>query len=302
MEENKDKVVKTRQGSGYLRQMYSTARNTATTNASNFRTTTFLVNFIPVDKIDASELQVRVHFDDAEIAALAKSIKEHGVLQPVLVVQNGDRYKVIAGERRLRASKLAGLERIPARVITSEDKAVHEIALRENLDRVDLHPIEEGEGYVSLLDAKAYSSHEMIAVAFGKKKSRITECIGYTKLPQETKDKLLQCGIKQRAVLRKLLNTPPEQHMEIINQVVQAGDDADSLFFGNPEAQTSAQAAPAEKKTAVPRENKPFEYSLNKKGISVPGFRWKVGEGPDRLKDYIEKLQKLLDEAKSFNL
>lgn len=298
--ESKEKNVKTRQGSGYLRQMYSTARNTATTNASNFRTTTFLVNFIPVDKIDASELQVRVHFDDAEIAGLAKSIKEHGVLQPVLVVQNGDRYKVIAGERRLRASKLAGLERIPARVITSEDKAVHEIALRENLDRVDLHPIEEGEGYVSLLEAKAYSSHEMIAVAFGKKKSRITETIGYTKLPKETKDKLLQCGIKQRAVMRKLLDSPPELHAEIIAQVVKAGDDADTLFLNGAPAQATATAAPAEKKTAAPREEKPFAYSVSKKGVAVPGFRWKVGEGPERLKDYVEKLYKLLSEAESF--
>ena len=104
--------------------------------------------------MDASELQVRVHFDDAEITALSHSIKEHGVLQPILVVQDGDRYKVIAGERRLRASKLAGIERIPARVLSTDDKATHEIALRENLDRVDLHPLEEGEGYVSLLEAQ----------------------------------------------------------------------------------------------------------------------------------------------------
>ena len=109
---------------------------------------------------------MRTHFDDAEIEALAHSVKEHGVLQPILVVQDGDRYKVIAGERRLRASKLAGLERIPARVINSTDKAIHEIALRENLDRVDLHPIEEGEGYVSLLDAASYTSHDGIAKAF----------------------------------------------------------------------------------------------------------------------------------------
>src|SRR5206468_2787937 len=150
--------------------------------------TTFLVNFIPVDKVDASELQVRTHFDDAEISALSESVKQHGVLQPILVVQDGDRYKVIAGERRLRASKLAGLDRIPARVLSTNDKATHEIALRENLDRVDLHPIEEGEGYVSLLEAQAYTSHDAIAKAFGKPKSRITECIGFTRLSQASKE------------------------------------------------------------------------------------------------------------------
>ena len=147
-----DEKIKTRQGSGYLKQLYSTARTTAGVTHSHLKNlTTFLVNFIPVDKVDPSELQVRVHFDDSEVEALSHSVKEHGVLQPILVVQDGDRYKVIAGERRLRASKLAGLDRIPARVLSTNDKATHEIALRENLDRVDLHPIEEGEGYLSLL-------------------------------------------------------------------------------------------------------------------------------------------------------
>src|SRR6476619_5872081 len=127
-EENKKETtanarIKTREGSGYLKQLYSTARTTAGSTHSHLKNlTTFLVNFIPVDKVDASELQVRVHFDDSEIAALAHSVKEHGVLQPILVVQDGDRYKVIAGERSLRAAKLAGLDRITARVLSTTDQ------------------------------------------------------------------------------------------------------------------------------------------------------------------------------------
>src|SRR3954471_2556660 len=224
MEENKKEEVaspkiKTRQGSGYLKQLYSTARTTAGSTHSHLKNlTTFLVNFVPVEKVDASELQVRVHFDDSEITALAHSIKEHGVLQPILVVQDGDRYKVIAGERRLRAAKLAGMERIPARVLSTNDKATHEIALRENLDRVDLHPLEEGEGYLSLLEAQAYTSHEAIAKGFGKPKSRITECIGFTRLPEATKQDLLRRGIKNRSLLRHLLSVPPEQHAEMIRE------------------------------------------------------------------------------------
>src|ERR1043165_9819849 len=89
--EEKSGKIKTREGSGYLKQLYSTARTTAGTTHSHLKNlTTFLVNFIPVDKVDASELQVRTHFDDAEITALSQSIKEHGVLQPILVVQDGD--------------------------------------------------------------------------------------------------------------------------------------------------------------------------------------------------------------------
>jgi ParB family chromosome partitioning protein len=210
-----DSKIKTRQGSGYLKQLYSTARTTAGSTHSHLKNlTTFLVNFVPVDKVDASELQVRTHFDDAEVQALSHSIKEHGVLQPILVVQDGDRYKVIAGERRLRATKLAGIDRIPARVLSTNDKATHEIALRENLDRVDLHPIEEGEGYVSLLEAQAYTSHESIAKAFGKPKSRITECIGFTRLPDETKQELMRRGVKNRSLLRQMLAVEPARHME----------------------------------------------------------------------------------------
>jgi ParB family transcriptional regulator, chromosome partitioning protein len=275
--------VKTRQGSGYLKQLYSTARTTAGSTHSNLKSlTTFLVNFVPIDKVDASELQVRVHFDDAEIQALSHSIKEHGILQPILVVQDGDRYKVIAGERRLRAAKLAGLDRIPARVLSTNDKATHEIALRENLDRVDLHPLEEGEGYVSLLEAGAYSSHDAIATAFGKPKSRITECIGFTKLPELTKEELLRLGVKSRALLRALLTTPVDQHSVMIAEAK-----------GKEDATNEAEGAKVKGAKAA-KEIKPFEFTADEKGFAVPSFKWKQAEGSERLQAYAEALKKLL--------
>jgi ParB/RepB/Spo0J family partition protein len=292
-EDSSSNKIKTRQGSGYLKQLYSTARSTAGNTHTNLKSlTTFLVNFVPTDKVDASELQVRVHFDDSEIEALSQSIKSHGVLQPILVVQDGDRYKVIAGERRLRAAKMAGLDRIPARVLSTDDKATHEIALRENLDRVDLHPIEEGEGYVSLLEAQAYTSHEGIAKAFGKPKSRITECIGFTKLPEQTKNELMTRGIKNRALLRDLLNSPVETHTL---KIAEAAGKEETLnpTAGATQGNTSpTEATPAEKKT---KEIKPFEYSLSNKGLSVPGFKWKAGEGTEKLQAYAETLKKLVE-------
>jgi len=298
-EEKKDDAnsrIKTRQGSGYLKQLYSTARTTAGTTHSNLKNlTTFLVNFIPTANVDASELQVRVHFDDSEISALSHSIKEHGVLQPILVVQDGDRYKVIAGERRLRAAKLAGIDRIPARVLSTNDKATHEIALRENLDRVDLHPLEEGEGYVSLLEAQAYTSHEAIAKAFGKPKSRITECIGFTRLPEVTKQELLRRGIKNRALLRQLLSLDPSTHLRVIEDV--SGKEE---LLADP-ALISAVSAPQTTDGALPpppkKEPKPFTYTMDAKGMNVPGFKWKAGEGRDKLESYVEALRKLLKEA-----
>lgn len=286
--------IKTRQGSGYLKQLYSTARNTAGTTHSHLKNlTTFLVNFVPVDKVDASELQVRVHFDDAEVQALSHSIKEHGVLQPILVVQDGDRYKVIAGERRLRASKLAGIERIPARVLSTNDKATHEIALRENLDRVDLHPLEEGEGYLSLLEAQLYTSHDTIAKAFGKPKSRITECIGFTRLPEETKAELLKRGVKNRALLRQLLALPVEKHLAMIDEASQR----EEILVDPAAAQSGADALPsAASSLKAKREPQPFDYELSEKKLSVPGFKWKVGEGNEKLEGYLVSLKKLVDQ------
>jgi ParB family chromosome partitioning protein len=243
-----------------------------------------------VDKVDASELQVRSHFDQTEIDGLAHSIKEHGVLQPILVVQDGDRYKVIAGERRLRATKQAGLDRIPARVLSTDDKATHEIALRENLDRVDLHPLEEGEGYVSLLEAQAYTSHDAIAKAFGKPKSRITECIGYTRLPETTKEELMRLGVKNRSLLRHLLSVPPEQHAEMIRDAATK----EEILALEQQAVASGEKVKSEPKPKA--EAKPFEWKTDDKGLAVPGFKWKAGEGNDKLQGYVSSLKKLVEE------
>ncbi len=285
--------IKTREGSGYLKQLYSTARVTAGSTHSNLKSlTTFLVNFVPVEKVDASELQVRTHFDDEEVAGLANSIKLHGVLQPILVVQDGDRYKVIAGERRLRASKIAGMDRIPARVLATDDKATHEIALRENLDRVDLHPIEEGEGYVSLLEAGAYSSHDSIAKAFMKPKSRITECIGFTKLPDETKVELMKRGLKNRALLRQMLSVESSKHFAMIDE---ASKKEEILLdaAGVPLEGEAAEKAKAEK---IVRDAKAFEFKMDDKGLSVPSFKWKASETHEKLSVYADHLRKLLEQ------
>lgn len=294
-----EKKIKTREGSGYLKQLYSTARSTASTTHSNLSRTTFMVNFVPVDKVDASELQVRSFFDDNEIKALAHSIKEHGVLQPILVVQNGDRYKVIAGERRLRATKLAGLDRIPARVMSSDDKTIHEVALRENLDRVDLHPIEEGEGYVALLESKAYTSHDAIAKAFLKPKSRITECIGFTKLPTESKALLIEKSIKQRSLLRKLINSPVEEHAALVDLCVAQEAKGE---FGIGGAKLAVKKVTSPTPATEKKEIKRFEFTCDKKGIQVPGFKWKAGEGNERLTDYIEAIGRMIKETKEQHL
>jgi ParB family chromosome partitioning protein len=286
--------IKTREGNPHLRQLFSTARTTANTTHSGLKNTTFLVNFIPTEKIDQSPMQVRTHFSEDEINVLAESIKEHGVLQPILVIQNGDRYQVIAGERRLRASRKAGIDRIPARVLSAADQQAQEINLRENLDRVDLHPIEEGEGYLTLLEQQFYTSHETIAKAFGKPKSRVTECISFTRLPETTKEELLKRGLKQRALMRKLLNVAPEHHMELIAAAT-GFEESGELPFKAPDAAMAATAdSTAATATLKPkREPKPFEWRLDKKGFNMPGFKWKAGEGKEKLQQFYEALKQI---------
>jgi ParB/RepB/Spo0J family partition protein len=293
-ETNENPKIKTREGSGYLKQLYSTARVTAGSTHSHLKNlTTFLVNFVPVDKVDASELQVRTHFDQKEVDALANSIKQHGVLQPILVVQDGDRYKVIAGERRLRASKQAGMDRIPARVLSTDDKATHEIALRENLDRVDLHPLEEGEGYVSLLEAGAYSSHDSIAKAFMKPKSRITECIGFTKLPETTKVELLKRGLKNRALLRQLLTTEDSsKHLAMIEEAATKEEVLLDPTTGAPLVGEAAVKAKAERAAKI---EKSFEWKFDDKALAVPSFKWKATDSNEKLTAYADSIRKLLE-------
>jgi ParB/RepB/Spo0J family partition protein len=284
--------IKTREGSGYLKQLYSTARVTAGSTHSGLKNlTTFMINFVPVEKVDASELQVRTHFEDSEIEGLANSIKMHGVLQPILVVQDGDRYKVVAGERRLRASKLAGMDRIPARVLATDDKATHEIALRENLDRVDLHPIEEGEGYVSLLEAGSYTSHDTIAKAFMKPKSRITECIGFTKLPDATKRELMKRGLKNRALLRQMLNVEESKHLAMIEE---AASKEEVLLDANgaPLSPEAVAKVKAERSAIAPKF---FEFKFDDKGLAVPGFKWKTTDSNEKLSTYATSLRALLE-------
>lgn len=267
---------------GYLKQLYSTAKTTVHTTHSHFRSlTTFLVNFIPVDKVDVAEVQVRVHFDDNEIQSLADSIRKHGVLTPILVVQASDRYKVIAGERRLRASKAAGLERIPARVLTSADDTLQEIALRENLDRVDLHPIEEGEGYLNLLESGIYTSHESLSKGFGKPKSRITECIGFTRLPQKTQETLFTHGLRNRALLRKLLRLPENQHVAFLQREI---------------ARENGEITNPSRRASKTKLQTHHWSGSGAQQLRVTSFRWNESEGLEPLQKYAQSLRSLLQE------
>lgn len=143
------------------------------------------VSFVRLSLVDPKGDQPRKYFDKAALEELAGSIKEHGLLQPILVREYGDgRYQIIAGERRFRASKLAGLEEIPAIILDRDDKAVAQLALIENLQREDLNPLEEAMAYRSLADMYGMTQEEL-SERVGKSRSAVANAMRLLDLPDE---------------------------------------------------------------------------------------------------------------------
>ena len=161
--------------------------------------------YIPVNQLEPFKNQSRRDFNQEDIEKLAESIKEYGVRQPLTIIKNDEsKYEVISGERRLRASKLAGLSKVPC-IILKEHNNADAIALIENIHRKDLHPVELGITYSSLLTKNIFINQEQLAQAISVPKSTISECIKYAKLPQEIIDKLISNNIVSRDKLRNLV-------------------------------------------------------------------------------------------------
>ena len=140
---------------------------------------------INIDLIDPNPFQPRKFFDDDELVELAETIEKHGLIQPIAVRKVGDRYQIISGERRTRASKLANCRTIKAQVYDNlDDKTMSEWALIENIQRVDLNPIEVAQSYQQLIDNHNYT-HEDLAKTVGKSRSAITNALRLLKLPNQ---------------------------------------------------------------------------------------------------------------------
>lgn len=153
--------------------------------------------------------QPRKSFDETQLSELSDSIKQNGVLQPILVRKKGDKYEIVAGERRYQASKLAGLKEIPAIVREIDDAEVFQLALIENLQRSDLTPIEEARGYRQLLDTKGLTQ-EGLAKILSKSRSAIANTLRLMDLPQEVQD-MMEEGQITAGHARAILAVPSEE-------------------------------------------------------------------------------------------
>ena len=160
---------------------------------------------INLSELRANPYQPRKNFDEEALNELASSIKEHGVFQPIIVKKSIKGYEIIAGERRYRASKLAGLETIPAIVKDFSDEEMMQIALLENLQRENLTSIEEAKAYKSIIESMNITQDEL-AKKVGKSRSHVTNILGLLKLPASVQDMVLynKLSMGHARVLSKL--------------------------------------------------------------------------------------------------
>lgn len=181
------------------------------------------VKKIPINLIRPNTYQPRRIFSHDGIIELSQSIKEYGVLQPISVRKNGtSNFELIAGERRLRASQLAGLTEIPAIIIDITDTESAVMALIENLQREDLNFIEEAEGYNNLIKDHNFTQEEL-ALRIGKKQSTIANKLRILKLTDDVKERIIKEGLTERHA-RAMLKLPSEElQNKVIDQILKSG-------------------------------------------------------------------------------
>lgn len=174
---------------------------------------------IEISKITRNPNQPRKNFDETALQELADSIKQNGVLQPILVRKIGGKYQIVAGERRYQASKLAGLKEIPAVVRDIDDKEVFQLALIENLQRSDLSPMEEAKGYRQLIDSQGLTQ-EGLAKILSKSRSAIANTLRLMDLPTVVQE-MIEQGLLTAGHARAILAVPTEEgRVELAQKVV----------------------------------------------------------------------------------
>jgi ParB family chromosome partitioning protein len=219
---------------------------------------------VRLDQIHHNPWQPRKNFDEDELASLSESIKSHGILQPLVVRQTNDGYQLVAGERRLRAAKAAGLEAVPVRVVDFNDQQVLEAALIENIHRTDLNPIEKAHGFKEYLD-RFQMTHEDLAKRLGLARPTISGLVGLLELPPEVQD-YVRIGQVSPAHAKVLKGVPePERQMALCKDIVARGlsvHGLDTLLKEQKQAEQEAAAAEA----GAPR-TPPVEKTAHVKGL-----------------------------------
>jgi ParB family chromosome partitioning protein len=180
------------------------------------------VETLRITLVEPNKNQPRHQFDNDKIEELAESIKEHGVIQPIIVVRNDDRYKIVAGERRWRAAKKAGLKEIPAVIRNYSEFEIAQIALIENLQRSALNPLEEAQGYRDLIAQHSFTQEDLGKV-LSKSRSAISNAMRLLDLPEDVQD-LVRDGLLSAGHARAILSVEgDEDRSALARKVVKDG-------------------------------------------------------------------------------
>ena len=177
---------------------------------------------LPISQVESCSSQPRKHFDEASLAELAASIQEHGIIQPLTVRKLASGYyQIIAGERRWRAARLAGLSEVPVIVIEADDRKAAELAMIENLQREDLNPMEEAAGYRSLID-QHHMTQEEAAGRVGKSRSAVTNALRLLELAPAVQNQV-EAGLLSAGHARALVPLSPAQQVQTANAIIEGG-------------------------------------------------------------------------------
>lgn len=171
---------------------------------------------IAVEKIRPSRYQPRLHFDEKALQELADSIRNNGLITPITVRAIEDHYEIIAGERRLRAAKMAGLQKLPCYILSPDENQSAQMALVENVQRLDLSAVEEAKGYVQIM-RQAGLTQMQVAEKVGKSQSAVANKIRLLNLPQEVQQGVMEHTISERHA-RALLLLPSEKQTRVYRQ------------------------------------------------------------------------------------
>lgn len=236
---------------------------------------------MPLAQIQPNPKQPRTDIDEESIAELADSISKVGLLQPIIVRPYGEGYQIIAGERRWRASKVAGLERVPVRVLAADDTSSLEIALIENLQREDLNSIEEARGYRRLLTEYQMTQAEL-ADKVSKSRSAITNALRLLDLPEEVQEMVYQ-GKLTAGHARAILSVPDEAlRVKLATKLAEEG-------LSVREAENLARLYAAGQTERAPRPTTPKSFKVVARKLrSVLGTNVRVKQNDKKGKIEIE--------------
>ena len=242
---------------------------------------------VPITEIVRDEDQPRKEFAPEALEALANSIKEHGVLQPLVVVKEGDKYKIVAGERRFRASKMAGLEKVPVIIRTLEAQERLEISIIENAQREDLNAIEMATAYAKLKSQFNLSEAE-IAERVGKSKSAVVNTMRLLNLADDVKKAMVEHKLSE-GVMRPLIGADEELVEKILTKIIEEGWTARRVEKEMAEKKQKSSVRAVKQTSYIKQETvlaKKYDANVRVRGRSVTI----TCRTDDELKELLEKL------------